>query len=45
MSEKKEVSIFDNDIAAAEVTRSHNRRKAVIIPLKKGQEMMAKIEK
>jgi hypothetical protein len=45
MSEKQEVTIFDNDVGTTQITRSQNRRKAVIIPLKKGQEMMAMIEK
>jgi hypothetical protein len=45
MSEKQEVSIFDTGVDGAQVARNHNRRRAVIIPLIKGQEMMAKIEK
>jgi|JI9StandDraft_1071089.scaffolds.fasta_scaffold272402_1 hypothetical protein len=44
MSEKKEVSIFDSEISGQQVTRSNARRNAVLIPLKKGQEMAKLIQ-
>jgi hypothetical protein len=45
MEEKKEVSIFDEDVCDSHITRSSGRRQAVIIPLKKGLEMLKKMEK
>jgi hypothetical protein len=37
-------SIFDADIDPTKVTRNATRRNAVIIPLKKGQEMASKMK-
>lgn len=45
MAEKKEVSIFDESVSDAQIARSSGRRRAVIIPLKKGLEMLKKMEK
>ena len=45
MEEKAQFSIFDTGITAAQLTRSNQRRKAVIIPFKKGMEMAAKVQK
>lgn len=44
MSEQKEVSIFDEGIKTQQVARSNVRRNAVLIPLKKGQELAKQIQ-
>ena len=41
MSSQQESSIFDSNIDQLKITRSNVRRNAMIIPLKKGQELAA----
>ena len=45
MEEKKEISIFDKEVAAATVVRSNQRRKAMIIPFSKGVELAEIVKK
>lgn len=45
MESKTEFSIFDSEVNSTQLTRSNNRRKAMIIPMKKGLEMAARIQK
>ena len=43
MESQKEVSLFDSELKIQQVTRSNVRRNAIIIPLKKGQQLASLI--
>ena len=43
MESEKQVSLFDSELSTQQVTRSNVRRNAVIIPLKKGQQLASLI--
>lgn len=43
MNEEHSVSIFDDDTSAIQVKRSNVRRKAMILPFQKAQQMMTKL--
>jgi hypothetical protein len=45
MEDKSQFSIFDGDVNPAQIGRSTLRRKAMIMPTKKGQEWAAQIQR
>lgn len=45
MSEREQESIFDSNLDAQKVTRSNARRKAIMIPLQKGQQLATIVKK